>query len=129
MIWSRRRTLRLGTGSVSSFFIALVRSHDLDCGSIEQSLDVRSLVFLDHLDTRAAGLSDLIDVRTFHQAQADIGVSQTVRRTRLAFAVEAEIFFIEDRLESSRCHFGKIGSVGPGVRHSLASAVSIRGPE
>src|ERR1700730_8671736 len=40
----------------------------VDGGRIEGGLDVRRIEFLDHLDTGAAVLGDLVDVRAFHQA-------------------------------------------------------------
>jgi hypothetical protein len=32
--------------------------HDIDCNRVERCLDIRCITFLDHLDTRAAVLSD-----------------------------------------------------------------------
>ena len=60
---------------------------------------MRRVVFLDHLDTGAAVLSDLVDVGTFHQAQADVRMPQTVGRTGSSFAVKAKILFVEDGFE------------------------------
>jgi hypothetical protein len=37
--------------------------------------------FLNHLDAGAAVLSHLVDVGTFHKAQADVRMPQAVRRT------------------------------------------------
>ena len=83
------------------------RPHDVNCGSIEQGLDVRCVIFLDHLDASTAVLSNLVDVGTFHQPQTDVCMPQTVRGTRSAFAVEAKIFLIEDGLEKFALPFRK----------------------
>jgi hypothetical protein len=48
-------------------------------------------VLLNHLDTGAAVLRDLIDVGAFHKAHADIGVAQAVSRARFTVAVEFKI--------------------------------------
>ena len=48
---------------------------DIDRGRIERRLDVSGVEFLDHLDTRAAILRDLMDVGTLYQAEADVGVA------------------------------------------------------
>ena len=88
--------------SVACFWVCFffgLGSHDVDRGGVEAGLDVRGIVFLDHLDAGAAVLGDLVDVRPFHQAQADIGVAQAVGRAGLAFAVDLEIFFLQDRVE------------------------------
>jgi hypothetical protein len=79
--------------------LVLLGPHDVDCGGVERSLDVRRIVFFDHLDASSAVLCDLVDVGTFHKAQADVCVPQAVLRTRSAFAVEAKIFLVEDGLE------------------------------
>ena len=47
-----------------------------------------SISILIDLDAGAAVLGDLVDVRPFHQAQADIGVAKAVGRAALAFAVD-----------------------------------------
>ena len=57
-----------GRGCIARFASALVRLHDVDRGSVQRCLDVRRVVFLDHLHTRAAVLSDLVDVGALHQA-------------------------------------------------------------
>ena len=48
---------------------------DIDRRRIKAGLDVGRVEFLDHFNTGAAVLGDLINVRTLHQAQADIGVT------------------------------------------------------
>ena len=63
---------------------------DVDSGSVNYILDVRCVIFFDHLDTSAAVLSDLIDVGSFHQPHADIGVAKAVGRSAVAFAVELQ---------------------------------------
>ena len=57
------------------------------------------VVLLDHLDTRAAVLGDLVDIGTFHQAQTDICMPEAVRGPRLAFAIEAKLLLVEDRFK------------------------------
>ena len=44
--------------------------HDVDRGGVEVRLDVRRVIFLNHLDAGAAVFGDLVDVRALHQAQA-----------------------------------------------------------
>ena len=88
-------------------FLVLLGSHDVDCSGVERGLDVRRVVFLDHLDASAAVLSDLVDVGTLHQAQADVCMPQTVGRTRSAFAVETKLFFVEDGFEKLALPLGK----------------------
>jgi hypothetical protein len=99
LIRSLRPSLGFRVGFVSSFVFVLLGPHDVDRGGVKPGLDVRRVVFLDHLDAGAAVLGDLVDVGTLHQAQADVGVPQAVGRAGAAFAVEAEAFLIEDGLE------------------------------
>ena len=73
--------------------------HHIDRGGIKVGLDVRRVIFLDHLDAGAAVLGDLVDVGALHQAQADVGMAQAVGRPGPAVAVNPEIFFLQDRLE------------------------------
>src|SRR5260370_41863517 len=68
---------------------------------------MRSVIFLDHLDAGAAVFGDLVDVGPFHQAQTDVGMTQAVGRTRPAFAVEPEIFFVKNGLEKLALPFRK----------------------
>jgi hypothetical protein len=49
-------------------------SPNVDRGGVQGVLDVRGVVFFDHLDARSAVLGDLIDVGTFRELQADVGV-------------------------------------------------------
>ena len=62
-------SLRL-RGSLHVIFLYLVPllPHDIDCSGVERCLDMRCIIFLDHLDTRAPVLSDLVDVGTLPQA-------------------------------------------------------------
>jgi hypothetical protein len=73
--------------------------HDVDRGGVKVCLDVRRVIFLDHLDAGAAVFGDLVDVGTFHQAETYICVPQTVSRSRSAFTIEPEIFLVQDRGE------------------------------
>jgi len=68
------------------------------CG-VDARLDVRGVIFLDHLDAGAAVFGDLVDVRAFHEAQADIGVRQAVRSAPVPIAVKFEILLIENPVE------------------------------
>ncbi len=86
------------SGSLLAFLVFL-GPHDVDRSCVERSLDVRSVVFLDHLDTRAAVLSDLVDVGALHQPQTDVCMPHTVGRTGSSFAVKAKILFVEDGFE------------------------------
>jgi hypothetical protein len=63
--------------------------------------------FLDHLDAGAAVLRDLVNVRAFHEAQADIGVAQAVSRAGLPLAVLLQSLFFEDRVEELPLEFRK----------------------
>jgi len=53
-------------------FLVFLGPHDINCSGVERSLDVRRIVFLDHLDARAAIFGDLVDVGALHQAEADV---------------------------------------------------------
>ena len=55
-----------------------LRPHDVDGGGVELGLDMGCVVFLDHLDAGAAVFCDLIDVRAFHEAHANICMAQAV---------------------------------------------------
>lgn len=54
-------------------------------------LEMHRVVLLDHFHTRAAVLRDLINVRTFQQAERDVAVAQRVERASVALAVKFEI--------------------------------------
>lgn len=73
--------------------------HDIDRGGIQVCLDVRRVVFLDHLDAGAAVLGDLVNIRSFHQAQTDVCMPQAVSGSRSALSIESEILFVQNRLE------------------------------
>src|ERR1700680_2667206 len=64
----------------------------VDRGGVEAVLEVRGVVFLDHLDAGAAVFRDLVNVGAFQQAQADVGVPQAVGRAGLSLAVLLQIF-------------------------------------
>lgn len=80
-------------------FLVFLGPHDVDRSGVERGLDVRRVVFLDHLDASASVFGDLVDVGTLHQAQADVSMPQTVGGTGSAFAVKAKILFVEDGFE------------------------------
>jgi hypothetical protein len=60
---------------------------------------MRRVVLLDHLDAGAAVLGNLIDVRAFHQAHADVGVSQALGGARFALSIKFEVRSFEQRVE------------------------------
>src|ERR1019366_2127517 len=68
-----------------------LRLKHVDRRSVERVFEVHGVVLLDHLDTGAAVLRDLIDVGAFHKAHADIGVAQAISRARFTVAVEFKI--------------------------------------
>ncbi len=68
-------------------------------GRIDHVLEVRRIVFFDHLDTGAAILGDLIDISAFEQAKTNIAVAQAICRARFAIAVEFQIVVGEDVVE------------------------------
>src|ERR1700691_4808901 len=79
----------------------------VDRGGIEAVLEVGGVVFLDHLDAGAAVLRDLINVRAFHETQADVGVPQAVGRAGLSFTVLLQIFLVKDGVEKLPVGLGK----------------------
>ena len=58
----------LCSGLVFDYFLGLW-PHGIDRGGVKVGLDMRCVVFLDHLDAGAAVFGDLIDVGAFHQAE------------------------------------------------------------
>lgn len=72
--------------------------HHVDRGSIKHRLDVSGVEFLDHLDACAAVLGDLINVRTLHEAEADVGMSGAVARSHIAVAIELQLELSEYQL-------------------------------
>src|SRR5579872_486441 len=66
----------------------------IDDRSVDHVLDVRGVEVLDHLDAGPAVFGDLIDIRTFNKAQADVGMSKAVEGAPLAFAIEFQIELI-----------------------------------
>jgi hypothetical protein len=87
-------------------FLFQPRSHFVDFCGVKIRLDVRRVIFLDHLDAGAAIFCNLLDLGTLHQAQTNIGVPQAVGRSRPSFATGSEAFLVSIILNSSRCHFG-----------------------
>jgi hypothetical protein len=87
---------------------------------------VRWVVFLDHLETGAAVLGDLVDVGALHQAQADVCMPQTVRCARLTFAAhmsgvslrsvkriaqEEPVVHVDDKAERNKRQTGRPSTV------------------
>jgi hypothetical protein len=62
-------------------------------------VDVGRVIFLDHLDAGEAVFGDLVDVGSFHQAQTNLCMPQTVSSSRSAFSIEPEILFLQNRPE------------------------------
>ena len=60
---------------------------------------MRSVIFFDHLDTCPAVFCNLVDVRAFHEPQADIGMTQAVSRASLLVAVKFQILLFQDVVE------------------------------
>jgi hypothetical protein len=81
--------------------------HDVDRRCIKVRLDVRHLIFLDHLDAGTAVFGDLVDVGPFHKAQTDVSVPQAVSRSRPSFTIDPEILLVQDRLEKLALPFRK----------------------
>jgi len=71
----------------------------VDRGGVESVLEVGRVVFLDHFDTGAAVFRDLVNVRAFHETQADVGMPEAVSCAGLSVAVLLEAFFVEDCVE------------------------------
>ena len=76
---------------------------------------MRGIVFLNHLDAGAAILGNLVDVGTFHQTQADVGVPEAISRAALSLAVELKGFFLKNVVEQHMLVVGEnaIGRLGP----------------
>ena len=56
--------------------------HDVDRGSIKLRLQMGRVILLNHLHACPAVLGNLVDVRTFEQAKANIGMAQAIGRSR-----------------------------------------------
>ena len=54
----------------------------IDSSGINTRLDVRRIVLLNHFNAGAAVLGDLVNVRPFHEAEADVGVLEAVGSAR-----------------------------------------------
>ena len=66
--------------------------HDVDSGRIELRLQMRRIVFLNHLDAGPAVLGNLIDAGTFRQVRADVGVPKAIRRSQPSHHGRCEAF-------------------------------------
>src|ERR1700730_11349609 len=80
-------------------FLFCFRPSYVDRGGVEGVLQVGGVVFLDHLDTGAAVLRNLIYVRAFHETQADVGVPQAIGCSVLSLTIFLEAFFVQDSVE------------------------------
>jgi hypothetical protein len=60
---------------------------------------VGGIKLLNHLDTCAAVLCNLVNVSTFKKPKADIAVAKAIGGAPVAFAVEFETLFVENRIE------------------------------
>jgi hypothetical protein len=72
---------------------------NIDNRGIHRVLDMRRVEIFDHLNTRAAVLGDLINVRSLHEPQADVGMPQAVKGSALGIAVELKVKLAEDGIE------------------------------
>jgi len=73
--------------------------HDVDCGGIELRLQMGRIILLNHLHTCSTVLGDLIDVGTFKQAQANVGMAQAIGGSRPPVTVSAKLLFVENCVE------------------------------
>ena len=70
------------------FFEPLFFLTNVDEGRIDHILEMRRVVFLDHLDAGAAVLGDLIDISSLQKTETNVTVPQTVGRAGFAIPVE-----------------------------------------
>jgi hypothetical protein len=76
-----------------------LRTTPVDCRCIQRFLDVGGVNLLDHFDAGPAVLGNLINVRSFHQSEADIGMPQTVERALAAITIQLHSEFAQNRVE------------------------------
>lgn len=79
--------------------LSLFSAAHIDRRSIKHVLDVRRVVFLDHLDAGATVFRNLIDVGPLHQPETDVGMSQAVAGSRVSLATMFHAEFVEERVE------------------------------
>ncbi len=96
-------------------------------------LDVRGIVFLDHLDAGAAIARDSVDVRAFHQAETDVSVAKRIDRSRLAVAIELEIGLVENAVEELHVIAGEhlvvwLGQFGQGRLRRFCDPLQLAAP-
>jgi hypothetical protein len=72
-------------------------------------LRLGGVVFLDHLDAGAAVLRDLVYVRAFHEAQADVGMPEAISCAGLSITVFLETFVVQDCIEEFPMDFRENG--------------------
>src|SRR5215831_8019289 len=60
---------------------------------------MRGIVLFDHLDAGAAVLRNLIDVGAFQETETYVGMSQTIRGTLVAVAIDFQLFLFKDCVE------------------------------
>jgi hypothetical protein len=64
---------------------------DIDGGCVESGFQVSRIVLLDHFHARSTVLSDLVDVGALHEPEADVAVTQTVRRAPASVAEAKQV--------------------------------------
>ena len=62
-------------------------------------LDVGGVIVVDHLDARPALVRDLVYFPAFHEAHADVGVSEAICGASPAIAINLQPLLTEDRVE------------------------------
>ena len=87
---------------LSSLLLRLGLTPDVHGGGADARRNVRGIILLDHLDAGPAVLGDLIDVRTFHEPEADVGMTETVGRPAMALTVELQAFLFQNIVEHPR---------------------------
>ena len=68
-----------------------LRAADIDRRGVERVLDMRRIVLLDHFNAGAAVFGDLVDVGSFHEPHANVGMAQAVGRARIVIAIKLEL--------------------------------------
>lgn len=86
---------------------------------------------LDYLDAGATVFGDLVDIRAFDQAHADVGVAQVVGRAKLAVPILLEVQFVQNGVEQyaldlAEDQIGGLGIVSGAPMWLLALEPTIR---
>lgn len=105
----------------------------VDGGRADHVLDVRGIVFLDHLDAGAAITGDGIHVRPLHQAETNIGMAKRISGARLTIAIELEIGLVENAVEELHVIAGEhlvvwLGQFGQGRLRRFCDPLQLAAP-